>query len=157
MTFPGIDSISTYGGLMSDYAPVEDPTTDLAAASFNKMSASAAAMTHVSNRAWCSFTGGSSPAIVSHDSAWGSDVSVKPTIAKIGTGHHRITWPVTITDGVGTSQSINLRASHCNVQGSTLYFVQCTPYSAYQVDVYVFNASAAANDGTGVTFDVFAL
>jgi hypothetical protein len=42
---------------MADYASVEDATTDLGAAYFNKMSASVAAMTHTAPRAVRRFVG----------------------------------------------------------------------------------------------------
>lgn len=159
MPFPDQDTLATYGGAMANYAPVEDPTTDLDATKFTKMSSSTAALTHVSPRAWAQFVGdGTTPTIANdkHDSAWGNGSGVKPTIAKIGTGHNRIIWPATVANEFGGTSSVNLRVAFANVEGATNYRVQCTP-AANVVDIYIFDAGGSANNGVGVTFDVLAI
>lgn len=159
MPYPAIRSITNFGGVMVDYRPSEDPETDLSADYYNDLSASVAAMTHLAPRAWAVLVGHATTPTVSnssHDSAWGSLVAVKPTPTRVGTGHFRLTWPTSVTDELGGSYSVNLRAPWCNVRGSTLYFAQCDLVSANVVDLYVFNSSGSANDAAGVSFDIFA-
>jgi hypothetical protein len=156
---PGIDSLSTYGDAKSNYAPVEDPTTDEDAAHRNLYAANVAAMTQTAPRAICRFVGHGTtptdPASNVHFAVWGNDVSVKPVVAHSATGVFTITWPSTITDELGEEHSVNLVDGWPNVNGSTLYHAQVTITAPNVATVYVFNSAGAANDAVGVTIAVF--
>lgn len=159
MTAPDIDSIAVYGGVMADYANVEDPTTDLAAAYFNKLSASVAAMTHTAPRAVRRFVGNATTPTdptsgFVHDSLWGSTSGVNPTIVRNGTGDYTITWATTQTDELGVTHSLNFRYAKGWAEGATAYHVQCSCPTLNTVNVKVFNATGTANDAAGVTLVV---
>lgn len=158
---PGIDSLETYGGRKDDYAPVEDPSTDESAAHRNLYAANVAAMTNTACRAWCALVGhGTSPtAPVSniHGAVWGDSTTVRPVTARTGTGVFTITWPETVLDELGEEHTVNLRRCWVNVEGSTLYFCTATVTASNVITLRVFNTSAAANDGVGTTFTVYAI
>lgn len=155
---PGIDDLNSYGGVKSNYAPVEDPTVDESADHRNLYAANVAAMTQTAPRAICRFVGHGTtptdPASNVHFAVWGNGLSVKPTVARTGAGVYTITWPTTITDALGVSQSVNLATGWANVEGASLYFVQVT-VSVNVATVRVFNSSGVANDAVGVTLAVF--
>lgn len=161
MTLPDVDDLSTYGGALANYAPIEDATTDEDAAWRNKYAANVAGMTQTACRAWCTFLGHASaptdPASNVHGAVWGDDVSVKPTVARTGTGVFTVTWPSTVTDELAEVHTVNLRRCWANVEGATAYFVTTTVTAANVVTLRVFNSSAAANDAAGVTFTVYAI
>jgi hypothetical protein len=159
MTAPDIDSLATYGGAMADYASVEDATTDLGAAYFNKMSASVAAMTHTAPRAVRRFVGhATTPADPSsglvHDSMWGSASGVKPTVTRNATGDITITWTSTQTDELGVSHTIGLRYAKGWAEGATAYHVQCSCPTVNTVNVRIFDMAGVASDAVGATIVV---
>lgn len=158
---PDVDAASTYGLPFSDYAPVEDPTTDLASALFNLVGMNVAGMTQTACRAWVAFVGNASsptdPTSFVHGAVWGNGLSVKPTDARTGTGVYTFTWPATVTDALGVVHSVNLRRCWWNVEGTTPYMLTATVTSPNVVTVRVFNAAGSANDGVGTTFTVYAL
>lgn len=159
MTAPDIDSLATYGGAMADYESVQDPTTDLAAAYWNKLAASVAAMTHTAPRAVRRFVGhATTPADPSsglvHDSQWGSSSGVKPTVTRNGTGDITITWTSSQTDELGVSHTLNLRYAKGYAEGATAYHVQCSCPTANTVSVRIFDMAGAASDAVGATIVV---
>lgn len=159
MSYPNTaSSLAGYGGALVDYGAigVVDPTTDRSAANVNQAFADVAAMTHTSGRAWVRFLGHATlPSLAlsdASDAAWGNSAPVLPVVTKGGTGIYVVTWPTTITDELGNSQSVVLRTADASVEGSTPYWTpQCSMTSANVVTVYTFNTSAAANDLAGVT------
>lgn len=158
MTFPSNDSIYTYGGIFVDGGSVVDPTTDLSAAQYNTLSASVASMTATCPVAWFRFvTSATTPTLAaskSNNAAWGNGVGVRPVLARSGAGIFTATFPTTITDGVGTVQTVNLGRALPTIEGATLGFVQALVTSANVVTVYTFNTSFATNDLVGVTVHV---
>ena len=158
MTLPDKDDIDSYGGEKSDYAPIEDPTTDTSADEFNALKCSVAMGSRTAVRAWVRFTThATTPGLVAHDAVWGNSVAVQPTIARSGAGVFTVTWPTTVDDELGESHSLNLQAALVTVNGSTCYFSTCSITSANVATVYTFNTLFAANDIAGTTITVFAL
>lgn len=154
MTFPDTDTLATLGGVMQNYAPVEDASTDLDAAFDNKARANVAALTAVSARCYAQFTGhATTPVLTEHVAGWPE--VVLPTVTKQGTGHYRLTWPATVLDALGASHALNFRGGWSNVQGTTAYHVNVSRQAANVLDVRTFNASGTANDAAGVTFDIW--
>jgi len=155
MTLPDVDSLSNYGGALSDYFPVEDPTTDRAAAAANQGYASAAAATHTIGRSWVRFvTSATAPALTtvnSNDAVWGNAIGVLPVLARVSAGLFTITWPATVIDELGATHTINLRRAEIMAEGGTLIPVQCTVTAANVVTVYVFTTAGAASDQAGTT------
>ncbi len=116
MSCPDIDSaVTSYGAPFADSRPVEDATTDMAAAQANAVFVSTAAMTHTSVRTVVKFTGVTwgggtqSVAVTSHDAHWGNANAVIPVITTTATGIYNITWPTTVADELGTIHTVNLR------------------------------------------------
>lgn len=156
---PEIDSLETYGGEKSNYAPVEDSSTDESADHRNLYAMNVAAMTQTAIRAWCRFVGHAvtptDPTSNVHGAVWGNGSGVKPTVARTGSGTYTITWPSTVTDELNEDHTVNLRCVlRPNVEGSTLYHATASVTSSNVVTVYTFNAAGSANDAAGVTIGV---
>ncbi len=150
MSLPGIDTLSTYGGKMVNYAPVEDPTTDRDATAANQSYASTAAMTHTAPRAWARITMAATTGamvLVAHDAVWGT--SVAPTFAHVSTGVFTITWPVTVTDELGTTQTVSLRT--CTVQQETggAPTLNLADAATNVANLRLFDTSAVATNSAG--------
>ncbi len=149
MTTPAIDSLATYGGAMTNYAPVEDPTTDRDAAAANQAYASIAAVTNTAPRSIVVFkphTTTGAMSLTSHRAMWGSDVSVAPVLARATTGTYTVTLPATITDELGVVHTIALFAAHCTSQNTTVAsFINCV-VSSNVITVYTFNAGGSLAD-----------
>lgn len=156
MTLPDTDDLAALGGVMVNYAPVEDPTTDLDAAYDNKVRANVAGMTQTAIRAECHFTThATTPTMDSHYSVWGNAPAVAPTVARQALGQFRITWPSSATDELGTSHTINLRGGKANPQSATFVQPQVKKVSANVMDIYLFDAAGAASDFAGTVIDVY--
>lgn len=152
MTAPDIDTVDNYGGILSNYAPVEDPTTDQDADGMNECKASTAAMTHTATRAWVRIVSQAAtptfPATNVHDSMWGSDLSVRPTPAYTSPGVYTLTWPTTVTDELSASHSLNFRwaKGHAENQACVVCVEVTTSNS---VTVRLFDMAGAAADFAG--------
>jgi hypothetical protein len=155
---PGVDSLADYGDAKSDYAPVEDPTTDESAEHRNLYAANVAAMTQTAPRAIYRFIGhGTTPTDAAsnvHYAVWGNDVDVKPAVAHSATGVYTVTWDTTVTDELLEEHTVNLVDGWANVNGTTAYHVQVT-CSVNVATIYVFDMAGAANDAVGATIAVY--
>ena len=96
----------TYGGPVVDAAPVRNPTSQLAAAKFNRLAEDAAQMTRTSPRGWVRFATYSAGATktyaageVTAEMAWGNGDAMKPIVTKTANGRYTLTFPTTYTDG----------------------------------------------------------
>lgn len=167
MTLPDIDTIATLGGALQNFAPVEDPTTDLDAGADNASRTNVAMMTHTAVRAMRRFLGhATTPADpVSgfiHDAVWGSSAPVKATVTKGGTGIYPLTWPTTVQDELGVAHTLNLRCARAWVEitGSVRYSAEARATAGNVVEVRVFidgGAGAdALNDAAGFNIVVVA-
>ncbi len=160
VTLPDTDSFDTLGGELSNYAPVEDPTTDLDADADNKTRLDVAGMTETCARAWCCFVGNAAtptdPASNVHGAVWGSTAPVKPTVTRTGAGVYTITWPASVTDELSAAHTVNLRRAWWNVEGTTPYICTATPV-ANVVTFRVFTHAGVADDAAGVNLTVYAV
>lgn len=110
MTLPAVDTLDTYGGELSDYRPVVDPTTDRAAAAANQAYASTAAATHVVPRAVVRVTqSGAALTVAFHDAVWGDSLAVKPTATYNSAGNYTVTWDTEFEDELGTEHTTNFK------------------------------------------------
>lgn len=158
MTFPGTDTLATYGGLLSDYAAVEDPQTDRPASGANQAYASTAAMTHCVPRAYVVIVGNATtPTVAEHDAAWGNTAGVLPTLVRNSAGDITVAWPATVTDELGTvGVAVNLkRCAGWNIEGTVPGFVTVTPVTANTMRVRLFSAAGASTDFVGVNVTVY--
>lgn len=160
MTLPDIASINTYGGILTDAFPVEDPTTDRSADDSNDAYADVAGLTHTGIRAWVSFIGNATtptdPVINVHDATWGNDSGVKPTVTRNSSGVYTIQWPTTVEDELENTKTLNLRRAWASFEGTVPYFHTATTGTS-SVVLRVFNSGAALNDAVGVTITVFVI
>ncbi len=100
-------TLSDYGAPFQDVRPTRDPTTQLAAAKYNRMVEDAAQATRTVQRAVVSFltTATAAPTTVSAGSVtcftvWGSGSAQKPVVTKTATGAYTLTWTATFDDGL---------------------------------------------------------
>lgn len=153
MVLPDRSSLSTFGGALSNYSDVVDPTTDEDAAWRNKYVTDVAMMTHTVTRAVRSFlgtTGGAtgiadpSSGLV-HDAVWGDGASVKPVGTYVQTGVYEQNWPSTVTDELGTSHTLTIRRAWAQVESSdgTLRVAHARVMSSTRVRVYTYEATAS--------------
>ena len=158
MTLPDVDDLDTLGGAFADYDNVEDPTTDLGAAFYNKNNANTAMMTQTAARAICTFVGGAVPADPGsgfvHAAVWGGSAPVKPVVANTGTGVYTVTWPASVNDELAVSHTVNLRRGHTAVEGGTPYITTTEITSANVATVRIFDATGTLSNGAG-TFTVW--
>lgn len=157
MTLPAKDDLASVGGAINDYRPVPDPTVERSAAFDNTIAADVVAATWTITRAFAAFVAGASPALSSHDAVWGTGAGVAPVVAKTATGVFTVTWPATVNDVLGVSQSVNLRRAWPSLEGTTPGFATATVTSPNVVTVRTFNSSGVANDLTGTIIVVFAV
>jgi hypothetical protein len=148
MPLPSPTPLSAYGGALGNYLGqgVVDPTTDLDAAAHNQAMSDLAAMTNTTVRAWCVFTSTASPALVSHYAMWGTGGGVAPVVARTSAGVYTVTWPSTITDALGASQSVTYSVAEATAQGSSAFLVQASKTSSTVATVYAFTTGGVAAD-----------
>lgn len=160
MTTPA--TIDRYGGHFSDLLPVEDPTTEISADYFVRLSTDASEMTRTTDKIMVRFatTVVAAPVAVepimgrSHMGTGSGDL---PTISKVGTGLYDITYPTSYTNQIGALENIVFVSSDGDVKSlSTAGSVQTTEVGPL-IHVAVFSASGAASDlGGGAVIQVTA-
>ena len=150
------DYTATFGGSKTNYAPIEDVTTDEDAAVRNAYVADVAMMTATATRGWVRFTASATaPTLVAHNANWGTGAGVAPTLARTAVGVFTITIPATVTDPLGNTHTVNIRAAWMNSRGGSSFFQgECIPTSANVVTIYIATGAGVASDAAGVDFDV---
>lgn len=164
MVLPEVDSLDSFGGAMSNYTEVVDPTTDEDAAFRNAYVTDVAMMTHTITRAARSFLGTTGGATMIadpssgfvHDAVWGSSPSVKPSATYIATGTLDLIWPSTVTDELGDSHTVQLRRATASVESSdgTFRLATAKVIGSAKVRVYTYENGALA-DLAGEVITVF--
>lgn len=153
MTFPSIDTIATYGGVLVDYKTAKiDGTTDRSASEGNKAFGSVAAMSHCAPQLIVQFqTAATTGAIVlvSWEAAWKTNSVTPPTLARSTTGVFTVTLGSTFTDELGDTQTTSLRWAIAQYAESTAYRAQVDRTAANVYTVYTFNAGGTAADNAG--------
>lgn len=162
MTLPDIDSLSTLGGVKVNSYSVVDPTTDLDADEDNKARCDVAMMSRLAPRLWVQFTAAATTGAIvlqAWDAAWKAQTTTAPVIVREALGEFSITMPSTVLDELGVSHTLNLRAGWTNngglIGGDT--WARVRKYAPDELRVYITDAAAAADDGVGTTFDIFAI
>jgi hypothetical protein len=155
---PTSASLANYGGQKINFAPVEDPNTEYDQSELNQAFNDVAMMTRTAVRGFVRFTtSATTPAIVTHYAQWGNAAPVTPVVARTGTGVFTVTFPASVTDELGVSQSLLIRASAVHVEGNTFAnSARCSATSSNVVTVYTA-ASGTAADIAGSTILVMIL
>lgn len=162
MPLPDPQTIDSYGGVKEDAYPDVDPITTESAAEHNALTADVSAMTRMSPRATCRFVAGEPPSDpgsgLVHEAMWGHQLADKPVIVRDGFGTYRITWPMTVTNELGTSTLLNLRWARAyreaDVFSADPYFVDAAITGPNTAVIRVYNASGSLDDASGTTFSI---
>lgn len=156
MTLPDTSSLDTYGGELSDYRPITDPTTDRPAEGANKAFADVAAMTITAPRAYVQIVGhATTPTLADHWALWGEAPSVAPTLSRTGAGVIEVAWPSTITDDLGGTHTLQVRAGHGQPRSAGRAWVEPHGSTTYKAIVHLLDAAGAANDLATIVIDVW--
>lgn len=144
MSLPNKQSYNNLGGELTDYSPVTNPTTDLSAAASNESRSDVAAMTRTAIRAWVGFTvSGTTISVASsdYDAVYGNANVYKPTGAYVSTGTYDITFPSSVVDARGNTQTVNLSVGWVNVDGvnNNGYVGTCQKTASNVFRVYVYS------------------
>ena len=145
--------LSDYGGAYSDAKPVQDPTTQVSAAYFNRMAEDLAQLTRMAPKAIIRWTGTASAGNITLNSAdvrtlWGNGLSYAPTVSTAGgTGPYTVTFPTTYTDGLGNVETFNAYAAQIFTGGGTSGALQggIELTSANVITIYPYNQSGTAS------------
>lgn len=148
MPLPDIDSIDTYGGALSNYEPIVDPTTDEDASWRNAYVCNVAMMTRTALRAVRRFKGhATTPADPStgtvHEAMWGNTNGVKPSVVHNATGIYDVTFPASVDDELGTAHDVNLRWAMAQVEQSdgTFRAAHAKVTGANTVRIYTYSGT----------------
>lgn len=150
---PDATSATDYGLPKSNRSFVTDPRTEFDYSEIEAALVDIAALTRTCPRAWARINATSGvPVLVSHDSVWGNDDAVKPTITHNGDGDDTIAWPATVTDLNPTvarrvTRNLDIKTGwlslHSAITNDATYGV--TFVDSHTVRVYMFDASTPAN------------
>jgi hypothetical protein len=155
VTLPSQDTIQTYGGSLSNYGPVIDPTTDRDAAAANQAYATTAMASRMVPRVEVAIVGNATmPTLASWEAVWKQATLTPPTLSRVGTGHYRATLPASVQDELGVAHTVNLTRAWSNVEAPG-YTSNAVVSSPNVVDVYVYSG-ASLSDAVGATVVVWA-
>lgn len=144
MSLPNSNSYDNLGGTINDYASVVDPTTDLPASASNETRSDVAAMTRTAIRGWVYFlvsAGDIVPDSVVYDSVFGNSNTYKPTVAYNNTGDYTVTFPSSIVDSLGETQTVNLQVSFANFYGAGI-FASSSVSSSTTIEVFLYDINS---------------
>lgn len=152
---PSASDFSTFGGLKQDYTEIVDPLTDRSAEEINAAFATLSSATRTSLRCYCQFTGSAStPTIDIHNAVWGNSISVIPILSRTGTGAFTVSFPASVVDSLGQTQSVNLIMGWGNVESSSDQRVNVVKVNSTLFNLFCFEAGVAS-DLVGSQISVF--
>lgn len=167
MTLPDKDTFNTFGGPKTNYAAIEDATTDRDAVMANYAYCDTAMMSRMCPRAWATLVtaGTGAPTLAATnpwEAMWKQATTTAPVLARAAVGTYTVTFPTLVLDeGTtlgGSPQSHTVNFAHARgwaESGTTSLNVQCVVTSANVITVYAFNpATGALVDTTGVALVV---
>lgn len=143
--------------VLSDAAPIEDPSTELSAAYYERLAEDVAQGTRAACRAILVFTtSAASPATaVRTQTCWGDTLSYAPVITRTGVGLYTLTYPASFLDGLNEAETVSFFSAKGEVSSLTEDgYVRCTVAGAV-INVVVRNsATNAASDFTAGTTEI---
>lgn len=152
-------TISDYGAPYQDSRPCKDPTTQAAAARYNRMAEDVAQGSRTVSRAVVSFVTTSTGATVTvdaanvtHFSVWGSGSAQKPTVVKTATGTYTVTWEeefddalvgVDNMDAVAETEAVvfTMPVGRPNVRGATNGDARVSEIASNVVTILVYDTA----------------
>ena len=152
--------LDTYGGTFTDAEPVEDPTTQMAAAYDMKRSNDLAQCTRNVMKVWIRFETRASNGtltISARSTIWGDTNSYDPTTAtRSSSGVYVLTWPASFNDLLATAETVSFTRGHANICSSVDAGHVNVITSGATATVYIFDATGSASNLTaGTLIDVF--
>lgn len=151
---PAIIDFDSLGGCLQNYAPVEDPTTDLDASADNETRANVAAMTQTLPRALCRGTLDVAPSVAAHRAVWGNSGSVAPAIIRTSVGVFDVIWPASVVDDLGVAQNVLFVAAQVSIGYGFGWHANVLVAGPNTVQVVVFDTSNAAADPVNIPFSL---
>lgn len=154
-----IRASTEYGIPFVDATPVENASTDLSAAKFNRCGVDVAQGTHTIPKAVVTFTcvAAGNPTNAAHKSQWGDGAGQLPTVTRTGAGRYSVQYAATFTDELNEVETLAFFASTAEgwtSNASDEIVVRKVAITARQIDLVVQspagtpadvgNASAAA-------------
>lgn len=158
MALPGSATIDTYGGVLNDARPMDDPTTQRKASASNEEANDVAMMTRTSVRAFFTFVGhATTPAVQDHWAQWGDSPGLAPVLTLGITGVIDVEFPETVVDDRGEEHTLVVRAGWANVRGTGRAWVEPHPTETHKAIVHLLDSSGppSASNLPGVLIDVF--
>lgn len=158
---PDVAIPTTFGGPYADPDPVQDPTTEVASAFFNRMRAQVAMLSHTAPRAWVRVTVAAGVAtLADHDAVWGNTAPVAPVVARLGAGSFTVTWAAAYTDlrddGSAESHSVTIRAINVGLKTSGAILAHSYAISSPNIaGLNVYNSVSAGTDPAEFTLFVW--
>ena len=149
---PAIVDFETLGGVLENYAPVEDPTTDLDASADNESRANVAAMTQTLSRAICTGVLDAAPLISQHRAVWGNSGIVIPVITKTSVGVFEVAWPTTILDNFGVVHAVSFFGATVGLGYGFGWHANANVIAPNKIQIVVFDTTNAAMDPSVVPF-----
>lgn len=144
-------TIASYGGAYVDLKVVEDPTSQISAANFNRLAEDVAQLTITGIRAAVRFplVASGASTVSSAWSNWGAGSGIYPTVARTGTGVYTVTYSATQTDGLAESETVGFIDADGGIRSATVFGqVNCVVTSGNVVTVYVANSAGTLADLT---------
>ncbi len=150
---PEVSDITTFGGTMANFAPPEDPTTDLDCLYVNRWFAQLAMLSFTLPRAWarCTVAGAviSGPVDGDHGAVWGNTSGLKPTAARTSAGLFTLTWAASYNDlqAVPESHAVSFKSVIVTAyNGATAVISAAAVTSANVVTVRTWTDAGVAAD-----------
>jgi hypothetical protein len=138
------------GQSLSDAEPVDDPTTELAAAYYQRLAEDVAQLTRTAPRAilvWTTKGAGVVGTAVRTKTMWGDTLSFAPTVTRNGVGDYTLTYPATYNDGLAYAETIAWFAGHSSANSTDKYVVE-TAVSGAVVNIIICDNTFAVSDAT---------
>lgn len=151
MTLPSQDSFSTFGGLKQDYDAIVNISTDYSAVSnLNPAFVDVSMMTRTAIRSYVRFTTSATiPTLNTYEACWREFTTTQPVLARTGTGVYTITFPTTVSDGIGDTNYVNFQSCLPKVEGNSFALVQGSITSANVLTIYTATTGGTPSDLSG--------
>jgi hypothetical protein len=163
-------AVADYGGLLNDYSPVVDSSTDRTAAGTNPAYTDVAAMTRTAIRTWAQLivlAAGTAPTLVANWELWTNGNNAAPVVTRSSAGVLVLTYPVTVEDEIPATRPgftgfvpVSFLGGFGNDRGGTTWnAIKVIPTSANVLTVYFWKFSGGVptlgDPASDTTIDVF--
>lgn len=158
MTLPDKDTLDTLGGEKANEAPIEDITREEDAEDRNRFVTDVAMLTRTAARCVADVMLEAATVdmvLIEHESMWGAESAVAPTMTRASTGVFRVTWPASVQDELGESHDVNLQRAQVSVRGTAPLLHTEEVTAPNQITVRIFDLAGAPDDAAGTVISVW--